>query len=73
MALVESGSSVFCIKIRSSAFNTFIRGGCSVMPTRFKLPYRAPRDELHGLQAATKLSSEFTPACPIGQRSISVR
>ena len=50
-----------------------MRGAGSVIPTRFKFPYRAPRDELHGLQAATKLSSELMPGCPIGQRSISVR
>jgi len=40
---------------------------------RFRFPYRAPRDELHCLHAATRLSSELMPGWSSGQRSISVR
>ena len=43
------------------------------MPLRFRFPYRAPRELLHGLQAATKFSSEFIPCVFVGQRSISIR
>ncbi len=73
MGLTESGSSVFCIKIRWLVLFIFIVGACSVMPMRFRFPYRAPRDELHGLHAATRLSNPLRPGVFGGQRSISVR
>ena len=70
----ESGSSVFCIKIRFDVFNAFaICGGRSYMPLRFRFPYRAPRELLHGLQAATKFSNALMPCVFAGQRSISIR
>ena len=43
------------------------------MLLRFKFPYRAPRELLQGLQAATKLSRPLTPGVPVGQRSTSIR
>ena len=35
--------------------------------------YRAPRELLHGLQAATKLSRSFNPGVCSGQRSSSIK
>ena len=43
------------------------------MLLRFKFPYRAPRELLQLLQAATKLSSPLTPGVSVGQRSTSIR
>ena len=43
------------------------------MLLRLRFPYRAPRELLQGLQAATKLSKPFTPGVPAGQRSVSIR
>ena len=43
------------------------------MCLRFRLPYLAPRELLHGLHAATKLSSEFIPGSLSCQRSTSIR
>ena len=43
------------------------------MLLRFRLPYRAPRLLLQGLQAGTRLSSEFMPGSFVGQRSTSIR
>ena len=51
----------------------FIIGAGSYMPLRFRLPYRAPRLLLQGLQAGTRLSSEFMPGSFVGQRSTSIR
>ena len=48
-------------------------GASSYMLLRLRLPYRAPRELLQGLQAATKLSSPFTPGVPAGHRSVSIR
>ena len=43
------------------------------MLLRLRFPYRAPRELLQVLQAATKLSKPFTPGVPSGQRSTSIR
>ena len=43
------------------------------MLLRLRFPYRAPRELLQGLQAATKLSRPFTPGVSCGQRSISIK
>ena len=43
------------------------------MLLRFRLPYRAPRELLQGLQAGTKLSSPLTPSWSFGQRSTSTK
>ena len=40
---------------------------------RLRLPYRAPRELLQLLQAATKLSRPLTPGVSIGQRSTSIK
>ncbi len=48
-------------------------GASSYMLLRLRFPYRAPRELLQGLQAATKLSSPFTPGVSVGQRSVSIR
>ena len=43
------------------------------MLLRLRLPYRAPRLLLQGLQAATKLSRPLTPGVSAGQRSVSIK
>ncbi len=43
------------------------------MLLRFRLPYRAPRELLQGLQAGTKLSNPLTPSWSLGQRSTSIK
>ena len=40
---------------------------------RFKFPYRAPRDELHCLHAATRFSSALMPGVSSGHLSTSSR
>ena len=62
----------FCIFMRDGAYG-FIVGLGSVMCLRFRFPYLAPRELLHGLHAATKLSSALMPGSFSCQRSTSIR
>jgi hypothetical protein len=68
---------VFCIKKLFDAYSCILFmltvGAASYMFLRFRFPYRAPRELLHGLHAATRLSNELMPGWSTGQRSTSVR